>query len=156
GEVHDGVGPLGPDQLEAARVVLGDVDALEPDGPARYLPPRHDALAHGPDRAVPPGRALVVVGPCRLVVEDDRGLACPAQVQAGGPAAEAVTTEYEVLHSPSRRAWALRLRRAARCPRLAANASFGSCGQGAQQEPPAAPHEAAPVAYRAGAPIRRR
>src|SRR5690606_20081634 len=98
GEVHDGVGLLGPDQVEEPGVVAGDVDAVEPHRPARDLLPRPQAHAHRLDRREAAGLELVVDVATREVVEDHDLVTELAQVQAGGPAAEAVTTEYEDLH----------------------------------------------------------
>ena len=99
--MDDGVGLLVEEQLSEPVVLFGQVEVDEANGLARQFLPDANALAHGANRGEGVDFELEVDGPTAQVVNDNDVVTDVRQVQAGGPTAESISTQYENLHNCS-------------------------------------------------------
>ena len=98
GEMDDCFGPLRLQQIQQARVVLGDVEGDEAHRPAAHLLPGGEAILDRGDRRERLHAQIDVDLAPTQVVDDHDIVAGIRQIHRAGPATEAVAAENENLH----------------------------------------------------------
>lgn len=97
-EVDNGVGALSLEQLNQARVIVGDIQLAKSDALAADFLPGVDALFDAGDGGQRLGAQFLVDGAAGKIVGDDYFMACIGQVQGCWPATETVAAENDNLH----------------------------------------------------------